>query len=244
MAEIIRKILFKFLIKKSNRRRDKFVEEWIQSLKSGSSLLDAGAGFQRYKKYADHLNYVSQDFGMYEGGEISAGVKVSEWNSKQCDIICDITNIPRDDSSFDYIMCNEVFEHIPNPQLALKELARLLKTGGKILITAPFRCHSHQEPYFFYTGFSEQWYRYFAKENNLEIMKICQSGNYFMELAEELIYFFSSSNFFHQIFFTFLLLPFILFLFIFSRIYSITKNPFLKKSSDGFFVVLKKNKIN
>ena len=47
----------------SNRKE--FIKDWLSSLKSKSTILDAGAGVQQYKKFAKHLNYVSQDFGEY-----------------------------------------------------------------------------------------------------------------------------------------------------------------------------------
>ncbi|WP_121022373.1 class I SAM-dependent methyltransferase [Helicobacter vulpis] len=53
-----------------------------------------------------------------------------KWGNTQLDIICDITAIPERDGSFDAIMCVEVFEHLPNPILALKEFSRLLRGGG------------------------------------------------------------------------------------------------------------------
>ena len=165
--------------------RDEFVENWFLSLEKGSSILDAGAGPQRYKKYAKHLKYTSQDFGEYEGGEQFGKLKVDNWNSKTCDIICDITNIPRSDCSFDYVFCTEVFEHLPNPIEALQELTRILKINGEMVITAPYRCLYHQDPYFFYSGFSKYWYQYFAKENNLEIKYIKKNGNYFQDIAQE-----------------------------------------------------------
>ena len=46
---------------------------------------------------------------------------------KKCDIISDITNIPLKDQSIEHILCSEVFEHLPNPVLALKELSRIIK---------------------------------------------------------------------------------------------------------------------
>ena len=41
---------------------------------------------------------------------------------------CDITkSIPRSDNFYDFIICNEVFEHISEPSDALKEIYRVLK---------------------------------------------------------------------------------------------------------------------
>ncbi len=49
----------------------------------------------------------------------------------------DITAIPFEENSFDYIICNHVLEHILDDQLAMIELYRVLKPGGKALLQVP-----------------------------------------------------------------------------------------------------------
>ena len=41
------------------------------------------------------------------------------------------------DNSFDYFICSHVLEHVDNPDVALAELYRILKPGGKGIIMAP-----------------------------------------------------------------------------------------------------------
>ena len=171
----------------SSKQREKFVFNWLSTLEKNKSLLDAGAGEQKYKKYAKHLNYISQDFGKFEGMDfIENNIKREKWDSKECEIISDITNIPLKDNSIDHILCTEVFEHIPDPIAALKELSRILKTEGSIALTVPYRCLYHQEPYFFYSGFSTYWFEYHANELGLKINFIEPNGNYFKEIANEI----------------------------------------------------------
>lgn len=45
--------------------------------------------------------------------------------------------IPFDDGSFDTVTAGEVLEHLENPSLALREIFRVLKSGGKAVITIP-----------------------------------------------------------------------------------------------------------
>lgn len=47
--------------------------------------------------------------------------------------------LPFEDSSFDIIIMNEVIEHLKNPQVILKECARVLSLNGRIAITTPAR---------------------------------------------------------------------------------------------------------
>lgn len=49
----------------------------------------------------------------------------------------DITNIACIDDFFDVIICNHVFEHIPNDKKAMSELCRVLKPGGWAILQVP-----------------------------------------------------------------------------------------------------------
>ncbi|WP_299729228.1 class I SAM-dependent methyltransferase [uncultured Tateyamaria sp.] len=46
----------------------------------------------------------------------------------------DILSMPFADASFDVVMAAHVIEHLPDPQLALKEMVRVLKPGGMLLL--------------------------------------------------------------------------------------------------------------
>ena len=45
--------------------------------------------------------------------------------------------LPFGDDTFDFIICSEVMEHIPDDAAAASELARVLKPGGTIAVTVP-----------------------------------------------------------------------------------------------------------
>ena len=89
------------------------------------------------------------------------------------------------DESFDVILCTEVLEHVPYPNETFKELSRLLKREGVILLTAPFCSIPHMTPYYFYNGFSADWYKKVAELNGLEIVSIEPNGNAFDYIAQE-----------------------------------------------------------
>ncbi len=150
----ILKILFfgnKKRVGSSNKsNRDGWLAATISSIPEGARILDAGAGELRNRDLCIHLNYVSQDFGDYKGNDPNGpGLGSTKiWDTSKVDLICDIVNIPEPDSSFDAVLCSEVFEHLPDPILALKELVRLLKPGGKLILTAPFCSITHQAPFF------------------------------------------------------------------------------------------------
>ena len=82
------------------------------------------------------------------------------WHAEEvenCDIqtsipgamLCDLTQIPRPDNSYDSILCNAVLEHVPHPEEVMLELRRLLKPGGHVAISVPFLQPFHPTPFDF-----------------------------------------------------------------------------------------------
>ncbi|MDP3312592.1 bifunctional 2-polyprenyl-6-hydroxyphenol methylase/3-demethylubiquinol 3-O-methyltransferase UbiG [Lutibacter sp.] len=49
----------------------------------------------------------------------------------------DITNIPFDNDSFDFIICNHVLEHVIDDIRAMKQLYKVLKKGGVAILQVP-----------------------------------------------------------------------------------------------------------
>ena len=166
--------------------RIKWLEKTLKKIPKNSKILDAGAGEQQFKKFCSHLNYVSQDFAQYDGTGDSKGLQIGKWDQTQLDIIGDITSIPEPDESFDVILCTEVFEHLPEPILALKEFSRLLHPGGQLILTAPFCSLTHFSPYHFYTGFNRYFYETHLPSHDFKIIELEQNGNFFEYLAQEI----------------------------------------------------------
>lgn len=53
------------------------------------------------------------------------------------------TEIPFPDESFDFLICVEVLEHVPDTDAALKEFSRVLRSGGKMIIIDKNRYSLH-----------------------------------------------------------------------------------------------------
>jgi SAM-dependent methyltransferase len=108
-------------------------------------VLDLGAGFGRHafavlrrgakvvaldSGQAEMESVSGMFYAMREVGEISV-------EANAVAIRGDVTALPFGDSTFDLLICSEVMEHIPNETLALSELSRVVKQGGRVAITVP-----------------------------------------------------------------------------------------------------------
>ena len=166
--------------------RDAWIKHKIQQIPAGSRILDAGAGELQYSHFCQHLHYVSQDFAQYDGKGDNKGLQTGIWDQTKIDIISDIIAIPEHDSSFDAIMCTEVFEHLPEPIKAIKEFSRLLKPGGHLILSAPFCSLTHMAPYHYYSGYNRYFYEKHLVDSGFEILEIIENGNFFEYIAQEL----------------------------------------------------------
>lgn len=99
-------------------------------------LLDVGCGTKPYRKMFNVDAYI--------------GLDIDTEASRQrgdADHLYDGTSFPLADSSFDSLLCNQVLEHVFNPDEFLDEINRVLKPGGKLLLTVPFVWDEHEQPY-------------------------------------------------------------------------------------------------
>lgn len=182
----LKKFLKKFFSIKDNKfYRDNWVENQLNKLPHGSRILDSGCGEQIYKKYCQHLEYLAQDFGQYDGIGTGKGLQVKEFSYGHLNYTGNCWQIDENDESFDAILCTEVLEHIPYPHETIKEFSRLLKPEGKLILTAPFSSLPHMEPYHYYSGFSVGFYQHFCAEYGLEIEEIDRNGNAFAFVSQE-----------------------------------------------------------
>lgn len=63
------------------------------------------------------------------------------------DVYADAAALPFPSKSCDTVLLFEVLEHLERPEQALAEITRVLRDGGKAIITMPFLYPMHDEPY-------------------------------------------------------------------------------------------------
>ena len=99
-------------------------------------VLDVGCGQKPYSYLFNCDEYIGLEIDTPENRK-----------NKKADMFYDGRHIPVANSSFDWIVTNEVFEHVFNPDEFLAEIYRVLKPGGGLLMTVPFVWDEHEQPY-------------------------------------------------------------------------------------------------
>jgi predicted SAM-dependent methyltransferase/glycosyltransferase involved in cell wall biosynthesis len=162
------------------RTRDAWIRSKAKAIPPSQRVLDVGAGLCPYKSLFAHCDYKTHDFKKYEGF-----IDNDKYSYGHIDYVSDITNIPVPDKSFDVILCTEVLEHVPEPIEAIREMARILRPGGRFFMTAPLCSGLHQLPYHYYGGFTPEWYKRFLPAFNMQVTEIVPNGGFFKLLAQE-----------------------------------------------------------
>lgn len=159
--------------------RDAWVREQAARVPAGSKILDVGAGSCIYRTLFAHCEYKTQDFVALKGDQCRTG------SYGQIDYVSDVTDIPVPNASFDVVLCTEVLEHLPDPVAAVREFARILRPGGRLVLTAPLGSGIHQEPYHFYGGFTPYWYQKFLAEAGFVGILVVPNAGFFAFYAQE-----------------------------------------------------------
>jgi SAM-dependent methyltransferase len=100
----------------------------------GRRTLDAGCGYGVFSAaaVARGAAVVSVDIG-----QKLVGLTIARAGCRG--IVADVCHLAVRDDSFDVVISSEMLEHTPAPLLAVKELARVLRADGLLVLTTPNR---------------------------------------------------------------------------------------------------------
>lgn len=140
------------------------ISKYIHEL--NGSVMDFGCGSKPYKSLFSITEYVGVDFkgqGHSHENEI-------------IDVYYDGISLPFEDNRFDGIFSSEVFEHVFNLEHIITELNRVLKPGGKMMVTCPFAICEHEAPNDFarYTSYG---FKDLLTRNGFEIVHFEKAGS-------------------------------------------------------------------
>ncbi len=146
-------------------RHDKYLLSEIGK-KSNGIIVDIGAGKQKILNHITSKSaYIPIDYYTTSIG----------WYQHQPAIYATAEALPLQDSTADIVLLLDVLEHLPNPELSLLEIKRILKPTGTAIIKVPFMYPIHDAPYDF-SRFTEHGLLRRINQAGLECDKITWLG--------------------------------------------------------------------
>jgi len=98
-------------------------------------VLDVGCGRKPYRHLTSATRYVGVDIDTPATRALAAA-----------DHYYDGRTLPFPDASFDAVLCSQVLEHVFTPAEFLREINRVLRPGGVLLLATPFVWDEHEQP--------------------------------------------------------------------------------------------------
>lgn len=114
-------------------------------------------------------------FGLYR--PFVSDIVCVDWrDSEHTDFRADLTDkLPFHDGEFDTILLSDVLEHIAAPDPLWREMARVLKNGGRIILNVPFFYWLHEQPHDYYR-YTEFALARFVRESGLTLLVLLRTG--------------------------------------------------------------------
>ncbi len=141
-------------------------------------LLDVGGGERPYGElFAPHVDrYLGLEYPPMCDNLVPEIWKVLPRVRSIVDVWGDGNRLPFASSSIDSVLLSEVIEHVPEPALMLDEVQRVLRPGGRALLTVPFMAPLHQLPYDYFR-YTDEGLRSMFERAGLEVESIEPRGN-------------------------------------------------------------------
>jgi len=118
----------------ANRQLNRAVRELIQeaALEQGATVVDYGCADRPYVEFLPYgVNYVGADLP----GNAKADVEIAPDGT-----------IPVPSGTVDLVLSTQVLEHVEDPRAYLAECARVLRPGGKLLLSTHGIMYYHPDP--------------------------------------------------------------------------------------------------
>lgn len=107
--------------------------EWLQPQAEWAALDIATGGGHVTKQLSPHVAHIFAT-DLTRGMLATAQKHLSQYCNNVWYVVADAEKLPFLDGSFDAVTCRIAAHHFPNPEQFMKEAARVLKPGGKMLL--------------------------------------------------------------------------------------------------------------
>ena len=145
---------------------------------AGGVLVDIGCGRKPWRGIFEA--YVSQHLGVDLADSIH-GTQDVDFAGTAYE-----TGLPN--AHANTVLCTEVLEHLEEPQLAIREMHRILSPGGTVILTVPFFWPIHEAPRDFYR-YTEYGLRHLFEKGGFEIIEIRPLTGFIVTFGQFLAYF-------------------------------------------------------
>src|SRR5919108_4065831 len=142
-------------------------------------ILDVGCGDKRFADYCSQhaTRYIGLDYPTTFYGK-SENVQV--FGTALC--------LPFQDGSFDTVVSFEVLEHVTDPRQMVAELQRVLRPGGRIILTTPFLWGEHCQPHDYFR-FTLYGLKRLFEDTGLDVVHQERANGFWTFLGERLCYY-------------------------------------------------------
>ena len=144
-------------------------------------LLDVGCGNKPYESF--FRPYVTEYLGIEHEATFAATAAGAQ--GTRPDLTYDGDRLPFADQTFDTVLSVQVLEHTPRPRALVAEMARVLKSGGLLILLAPFQFRLHEEPHDYYR-YSSHGLRHLCEEAGLQVVEIRPQGSLWSVIGHKL----------------------------------------------------------
>jgi SAM-dependent methyltransferase len=133
-------------------------------------VLDVGCGERPYEDLFAGCTYWGLNYGTEHARPHLVGTALA---------------LPVRDCAVDLVFASQVIEHLPDPASFLAECARVLRPGGRVVVTGPLYWPLHEEPhdYFRFTryGFAE-----LVRRAGLDLIEVKEDGGNWAMIGQAL----------------------------------------------------------
>lgn len=128
------------------------VHETVESIfkdRSRGRVLDVPAGYGSISQRLKQLGFEVAACDLYPELFVLTDIEIRKGNLDG--------RLPYDDGSFEHIVCVEGLEHIENPANGIREFARILNTGGTLVVSVPNIMNIEERLKWLFSGYTSHF---------------------------------------------------------------------------------------